>query len=153
MRRLNLPFTSLTKKSSDSGAPGCCGSALGGEWSPVVGTECDGGGLPNGPGCDGGGSPVECDGGGLPAGSGCDGGGLPAGSGCDGGGPSVDTGCDGGSPAGPGCDGDPGCDPADNVCLEVAVSDSDDADAVLSELIVFHSVTDSSVRYPAFVDD
>ena len=137
MRRLNLSFKSLPKKFSDSGAPGSCGSAFGGEWWSVVGTECGGGGLPSGPGCLGGG---------LPAGPGCSGGGLPAGPGGEGGGASVDTECDeGGLSAGPGCgggsSGDPGCDPVSNVGLEVAVSESDDIDAVLSELIVFHSVS------------
>jgi hypothetical protein len=142
MRRLNLPFISLPKKFSNSGAPGCCGSALGGEWTSIVGTECDGGGLPAGPGGNGGGLPT--------GGPGGDGGGLPAGPGCDGG--------DGEGLSAGGCDGessvDPGCDPGDDGGLEVAVSESDsEPDAVLSELIVFHSVTDSSVRYPAFVDD
>ena len=124
----------MPKKFSDSGAPGSCGSASGGEWWSVVGTECGGGGLPAGPGCSGGG--------------------LPAGPGGEGGGASVDTECDeGGLSAGPGCgggsSGDPGCDPVGNVGLEVAVSESDDIDAVLSELIVFHSVS----RYSAFVEN
>jgi len=60
---------------------------------------------------------------------------------------SVDTECDGeGLLAGP------GCDPVDNGCLEVAVSSSADVnelDAVLSKFVV----VESSVRYPAFVEN
>jgi hypothetical protein len=186
-------------KFSNSGVLGCCGSALGGEWASIVGTECDGGGLPAGlegnggwssidTKCNGGGLPTGSprgDGGGLPTGSprgdggglptggprgdggglptggpggdggglptggpGGDRGGLPTGPGCDGGGSAVDTECDGeGLPAG-------GCDPGDDGGLEVTVSEFDsEPDTVPSELIVFHSVTDSSVRYPAFIDN
>jgi hypothetical protein len=61
-----------------------------------------------------------------------------------------------GGPGGGGeSSGDPGCgDPVGNVGLEVAVSsNSENFDPALSELIVFHSVADTSVRYPTFVDD